>query len=67
VLSERSRLIATYALCGFANLGSVGILVTGLSTMAPSRRAEIAELGLRALVGGTLANCITATVVGILL
>ena len=66
-LSERSRLIATYALCGFANLGSVGILVTGLSTMAPSRRAEIAELGLRALVGGTLANCITATVAGVLL
>jgi CNT family concentrative nucleoside transporter len=67
VLSERSRLIATYALCGFANFGSVGILVTGLSTMAPSRRAEIAELGLRALVGGTLANCITAAVAGILL
>ena len=67
VLSERSRLIATYALCGFANFGSVGILVTGLSTMAPSRRAEIAELGLRALVGGTLANCMTAAVAGILL
>jgi concentrative nucleoside transporter, CNT family len=67
VLSERSRLIATYALCGFANFGSVGILVTGLSTMAPSRRAEIAELGLRALVGGTLANCITAAVAGVLL
>ena len=67
VLSERSRLIATYALCGFANFGSVGILVTGLSTMAPSRRAEIAALGLRALVGGTLANCITAAMAGILL
>jgi CNT family concentrative nucleoside transporter len=67
VLSERSRLLTTYALCGFANFGSVGILVTGLSTMAPSRRAEIAELGLRALVGGTLANCITAAVAGILL
>jgi len=66
-LSERSRLIATYALCGFANFGSVGILITGLSTMAPSRRAEIAELGLRALIGGTLANCITAAVAGILL
>jgi concentrative nucleoside transporter, CNT family len=66
-LSERSRLIATYALCGFANFGSVGILVTGLSTMAPSRRAEIAQLGVRALVGGTLANCITAAVAGILL
>jgi len=67
VLSGHSRLVATYALCGFANFGSVGILVTGLSTMAPSRRAEIAQLGARALIGGTLANCITAAVVGILL
>ncbi|HVN46547.1 MAG TPA: nucleoside transporter C-terminal domain-containing protein [Steroidobacteraceae bacterium] len=67
VLSERSRLITTYALCGFANFGSVGILVTGLATMAPARRAEIAELGVRALIGGTLANCITAALVGTLL
>jgi CNT family concentrative nucleoside transporter len=66
-LSERSRLIATYALCGFANFGSVGILVTGLSTMAPARRAEIARLGPRALIGGTLATCITAAIVGILI
>jgi len=65
-LSERSRLIATYALCGFANFGSIGILVTGLATMAPSRRAEIAGLGLRALAGGTLATCVTATIVGAL-
>ena len=65
-LGERSRLIATYALCGFANFGSVGILVTGLATMAPSRRAEIAGLGLRALAGGTLATCATAAVVGML-
>src|SRR5579872_3177519 len=61
-LSERSRLIATYALCGFANFGSVGILVAALSTMAPTRRTEIAQLGLRALVGGTLATCGTAAV-----
>ena len=66
-LSERSRLLATYALCGFANLGSVGILVAGLSTMAPSRRTEIARLGMRALAGGTLATCGTAAVVGILI
>lgn len=65
-LGERSRLIATYALCGFANFGSVGILVTGLATMAPARRAEIAALGLRALAGGTLATCATAAVVGML-
>src|SRR5579864_5139358 len=56
-LSERSRLLATYALCGFANIGSIGILIAGLSTMAPKRRTEIARLGLRALVGGSLATC----------
>ncbi len=67
VLSERSRLLATYALCGFANFGSVGILVAGLATMAPSRRTEIARLGMRALAGGTLATCGTAAVVGILI
>jgi len=65
-LSEHSRLIATYALCGFANFGSVGILVAGLSTMAPDRRADVASLGMRALLGGTLANCMTAAVVGLL-
>lgn len=64
-LSERSRLLATYALCGFANFGSVGILAAGLATMAPARRAEIAQLGLRALLGATLANCSTAAIVGI--
>jgi len=66
-LGPRSRLIATYALCGFANFGSVGILVTGIATMAPARRAEIAALGLRALAGGTLATWATAAVVGMLI
>jgi concentrative nucleoside transporter, CNT family len=66
-LSERSRLLATYALCGFANVGSVGILVAALATMAPSRRSEIAKLGLRALIGGTLATCGTAAIVGLLI
>jgi concentrative nucleoside transporter, CNT family len=66
ILSDRSRLLATYALCGFANLGSVGILAAGLATMAPSRRTEIAKLGMRALVGGTLATCGTAAIVGLL-
>jgi CNT family concentrative nucleoside transporter len=66
MLGERSRLLATYALCGFANFGSVGILVAALATMAPSRRAEIAKLGMRALVGGTLATCGTAAIVGML-
>jgi concentrative nucleoside transporter, CNT family len=66
-LSERSRLLSTYALCGFANFGSVGILVAALATMAPSRRSEIAKLGMRALVGGTLATCGTAAIVGMLM
>ena len=65
-LSERSRLIMTYALCGFANFGSLGILVGGLTAMVPERRDEILELGLRSLVSGTLATLVTAATVGIL-
>jgi CNT family concentrative nucleoside transporter len=65
-LSERSRLLATYALCGFANFGSAGIMIAGFATMAPARRAEIAQLGLHSLIGGTLATCATAAIVGIL-
>ena len=65
-LSERSRLIMTYALCGFANLGSLGILLGGLTAMAPSRRAEIVELGGRTIVAGTLATLMTASVVGVI-
>lgn len=65
-LSERSRIITTYALCGFANFGSLGIMLAGLSTMAPSRRTEITALGLRTIVGGTLATCSTAATVGLL-
>jgi len=65
-LSESSRLIMTYALCGFANPGSLGILIGGLATMAPSRRAEIVALGLRSVVAGTLATCSTGAVIGLL-
>lgn len=65
-LSEHARLIATYALCGFANFGSVGIQTVGLATMAPARRGELAKLGLRSLIGGTLANCWTAALVGLI-
>jgi CNT family concentrative nucleoside transporter len=65
-LSDRSRLLTTYALCGFANFGSVGILIAGLVTIAPARRAEITQLGLRSLIGGTLATCTTAAIVGVL-
>ncbi len=65
-LSERSTLIMTYAMCGFANPGSLGIMIGGLSTMAPERRDEIVALGLRSIVAGTLATAMTGCVVGIL-
>jgi CNT family concentrative nucleoside transporter len=65
-LSERSRLILTYALCGFANFGSLGIMVGGIAAMVPQRRAEIAELGAKTLVSGTLATLMTAAVVGLM-
>ena len=65
-LSERSRLIMTYALCGFANLGSLGIMLGGMTAMAPERRAEIVALGPRSIVSGTLATCMTGAVVGLL-
>jgi len=66
-MSERSRLIMSYALCGFANFASLGILVGGLQSLAPERRAEISVLSLRALVTGTLATCSTAAVVGLII
>jgi CNT family concentrative nucleoside transporter len=65
-LSERSRLLMTYALCGFANFGSLGIMIGGMSTMCPGRRAEIVSLGLKSIVAGTLATCLTAATVGLI-
>ena len=64
-LAARTRLIMSYALCGFANLGSLGIMIGGLATIVPERRAEIAGLGMRAILAGTLATLSTAAVVGI--
>jgi CNT family concentrative nucleoside transporter len=64
-LGERSELIMTYALCGFANFGSLGILIGGLTTIAPDRREEIVGLGIRSIVSGTLATCSTGAVVGL--
>jgi CNT family concentrative nucleoside transporter len=55
-----------YAMCGFANFGSLGILIGGMSTMAPSRRDEIVSLGIKSIVAGTLATCLLGAVVGIL-
>jgi CNT family concentrative nucleoside transporter len=66
-LSERSLLIMTYAMCGFANPGSLGIMIGGLGTMAPARRDEIVSLGWKAVVAGTLATCMTGAVVGLLI
>jgi concentrative nucleoside transporter, CNT family len=64
-LDPRSRLIMTYALASFANFGSLGILIGGLGSLAPERRDEVAGLGLKALVAGTLATCMTGAVIGI--
>jgi CNT family concentrative nucleoside transporter len=66
VLSPRSRLIMLYAMCGFANLGSVGIMIAGICGMVPERRHEVVELALKALVAGTLASGMTGAVVGLL-
>lgn len=65
-LSPRSLVIMTYAMCGFANPGSLGIMIGGLGTMAPERRADVVSLGLRAIVAGTLATCMTGALVGLL-
>ena len=64
-LSPRSRLLMTYALCGFANFASAGILIGGMGAMVPERRAEIAALGVKSIAAGTIATCMTAAVVGI--
>ena len=65
-LSERSRIIMTYALCGFANLGSLGILIGGMGAMVPERRAEIVALGMKSIVSGTLATLATGATVGMI-
>ena len=64
-LDPRSRLIMTYALSSFANFGSLGILIGGLGSLAPERRDEVVALGMKALVAGTLATCMTGAVIGI--
>jgi CNT family concentrative nucleoside transporter len=66
-LDPRSFTIATYALCGFANFGSIGIQIGGIGALAPERKDDLARLGFRALVAGTLANFMTACIAGMLL
>jgi len=65
-LEPRSRLIMLYAMCGFANFGSLGIMIAGLSTMAPQRRDDVLSLGLKSILSGTLATCLIAAIVGVL-
>lgn len=67
VLSHKSIVIASFALCGFANLGSVAIQVGGIGELAPNRRADLAKLGIRALICGTLASYMSAAIAGILM
>ena len=64
-LSERSKLITFYSLCGFANLSSVGILISGITAMAPERKDDLIKVSFKALVGATLASCMTGLIVGI--
>jgi len=66
LVSERAAIIATYALCGFANFSSIGIQIGGISALAPGRRGDLAKVGLRAMFGGALASWMTATIAGIL-
>ena len=65
-LDPRSRLIMLYAMCGFANFGSLGIMIAGLSTMCPERRDEVVSLGLKSIVSGTLTTCLLGAIVGVL-
>jgi concentrative nucleoside transporter, CNT family len=65
-LDPRSRLIMLYAMCGFANFGSLGIMIAGLSTMCPEKRGEVVSLGLKSIVSGTLTTCLLGAIVGVL-
>ena len=65
-LDGRSRLIMLYAMCGFANFGSLGIMIGGLTTMAPERRDDVVALGLKSIVSGTLTTCLMGAIVGVL-
>ena len=65
ILSERTKLITLYGLCGFANFSSVGILVSGIGAMSPERKKDLIDISIKALVGATLASCMTGLVIGI--
>ena len=65
-ISDRTEIILTYALCGFSNFGAIGIQIGGIGPLAPSRRSDLAQLGLRAMFGGMLAACMTACMAGMM-
>lgn len=65
-ISERTQIILTYALCGFSNFGAIGIQLGGIGPLAPNRKSDLAQLGLRAMIGGMLACCMTACVAGLM-
>jgi CNT family concentrative nucleoside transporter len=65
-LDPRSRLIMLYAMCGFANFGSLGIMIGGLTAMSPERRDDIVALGFKSIISGTLATCLLGAIVGVL-
>lgn len=65
-ISERTQVIMTYALCGFSNFGAIGIQIGGIGPLAPNRRSDLAQLGLRAMLGGMIACCMTACMAGLL-
>ena len=67
LLTEKSRIMATYFLCGFANFLSIGIQIGGISVLAPNKRKDLAKLGIKALIAGTVASLLTAVIVGILI
>jgi CNT family concentrative nucleoside transporter len=66
-MGERAQVIATYALCGFANFSSIGIQIGGIGALAPERRGDLARLGLKAMFGGAIASWITACVAGLMI
>jgi CNT family concentrative nucleoside transporter len=67
MLDPRSFTIATFALCGFANISSIGIQIGGIGALAPNRRRDLARLGLRSMLAGTMANLMSASIVSVLL
>jgi CNT family concentrative nucleoside transporter len=64
IYSDKAILMATFGLCGFANFSSIAIQIGGISPLAPERRKDLASLGMKAVLGGTLANLMTATIAG---